>query len=398
MLRTVLRATGRPLVKHRCHQAWVTVALWLLGIPSSLLAADASVDADTVARAWAKRESEVRTVRCTWMSHITTPKGTILSPDSLPMLNPKRVTVPPEDDVHTETGELWIDGEKWRYEQAGVAVSAQSWTFVPQRSVFVAKDGTLNAYMTEGAYDYPMGNINRVQKRDIPQAISIRPMFMVFRPLLSGLFTSQDYVALEGRGLVGTKSCVRLRSKKESGESKGTFWVDPENGFALLRYTLEETGTTVLKVDFTYDESDRRDRLPTGCAIVAVHSDGRLEQSITLTVRECVINRPIDPRQFQFDFPPGTWVRDFTRPSELGNTTQYIVRQGGSKRFLIAADRGATYQQLLTTESGQARIPHRFRLSHYLLIIGVVLSFITLLVILVRWLRSRKAERSNGGS
>ena len=94
--------------------------------------------------------------------------------------------------------------------------------------------------------------------------------------------------------------------------------------------------------------------LPRGWKIVAVNSTGKPDHEVSAVVTQLQVNVAIDPKAFDLEFPPGTWVRDFTRQSELGDTTQYIVLEGGKQRPITEKDRGATYQQLLESATGKS--------------------------------------------
>jgi hypothetical protein len=72
---------------------------------------------------------------------------------------------------------------------------------------------------------------------------------------------------------------------------------------------------------------------------------------VRITKRE--INVDIPRSEFQIDFPVGTKVHD----RRMGAAPPwYIVRAGGVKREITDAEmrRGATYDELISTESGMA--------------------------------------------
>ena len=66
-------------------------------------------------------------------------------------------------------------------------------------------------------------------------------------------------------------------------------------------------------------------------------------------VDDFVFNEHVDPKEFDLEFPPGTWV------TELESPTTYIVREGGKRRTITETElrSGNPYENFLKTEPGE---------------------------------------------
>ena len=121
-----------------------------------------------------------------------------------------------------------------------------------------------------------------------------------------------------------------------------------------MRAAVPTESQDLWRVDITMCDNPEHGWLPRGWKIVAVNSTGRPDHEVSAVVTQLQVNVAIDPKAFDLEFPPGTWVRDFTRQSELGDTTQYIVLEGGEATPNHVQDRGATYQQSSRVRPGRA--------------------------------------------
>jgi hypothetical protein len=122
---------------------------------------------------------------------------------------------------------------------------------------------------------------------------------------------------------------------------------------------------------------------------------GNVLTSDVATVQECAINVPFAETEFQLEFPAGTWVYD-THRGEM-----YIASASGQKRIITKEElrRGATYEELLVTESGRAalremppRAPAR-RATIVIVNVVVVLSVLAFLLFKFRKRRGRWLSR-----
>jgi len=65
-------------------------------------------------------------------------------------------------------------------------------------------------------------------------------------------------------------------------------------------------------------------------------------------VSEFALNGPVDPKEFELEFPPGTWV------TETASPTTYIVKEVGKRRAITTNESfsGKKYEDFLRSETG----------------------------------------------
>jgi hypothetical protein len=276
---------------------------------------------------------------------------------------------------------LTIDGEKWRYVSQSPVRAGHTTNLVLQDTDVVSKDGTIKSYMRPGGFDHPVGNINQGKVSDVPRVNNARPLFQILRSLSVGFFVPQNYVMANESGFIDGRPCQILQTQPTN--IRWSLWVDPSRSFSLVRYSLSSEGKILLTTDLTYTQSSEHGWVAVGWKIVETDRSGSLKRSTNATVTHWEINTPIPPNEFDLDFPPGTLVRDFTTTTEWGSTSQYIAREGGKKRIVSQGDRGATYEQLLASETGTARLPRGpSALRMWAIVICILLSLACIVVVL----------------
>jgi hypothetical protein len=102
------------------------------------------------------------------------------------------------------------------------------------------------------------------------------------------------------------------------------------------------------------------------------HGGRVLAKDAEYTVQRLEINQPFPDAPFDFEFPPGTWVDDTTRGRD--RMEQYIVREDGGRRPIERQERlrGAEYEDLVVTETGEAKRPRPPRRTNWWFWGGVV--------------------------
>jgi len=374
------------------------VATSLIAQAPLLCAAEPSSAPATIAKVWAQEQQRVRSATFTWLDSITLSKETLenLQQGALSRKSVRSGPGHAQDTTLDESHTLIIGGDRWRYESDSHVFDGESGTFIPQRTLIVSSDGMGRTYMAKGTYAHPLGNINRLSKQEIPRDLTSRPLFLIYRSLACGLFDAKSYTISSTHGYVDKAACIILQATQR-GPEKWALWVDPARAYSILRYTLSDDGTIVLQADINYRHNGRGTWVPTGWTIVQPDLRGQLKQSITSVVREAVINREVDRKHFELDFPPGTWVRDFTRPTGSGYyNTQFIAREGGEERLITDSERKAavekriSYEQLLSSESGQATAEGANPLLLPWIVIGCVMLLLSLTYLFIRRMMRRK--------
>ena len=159
----------------------------------------------------------------------------------------------------------------------------------------------------------------------------------------------------DGTAMADGAECLVLESTGEETELREAFWVDPARDFHIVRVERRLPGKiTWLNIAYRHHES--HGWVPSSWTWVASGPDsGRIFEQVSATVTHYEINEDIPREEFQFTFPPGTMVRD------MRSGRNYIQREGSETRTITPEEiaRGAAYEELLTTGSGQAALRRR---------------------------------------
>jgi hypothetical protein len=152
------------------------------------------------------------------------------------------------------------------------------------------------------------------------------------------------------------QECIIVQSTIDSkSERQKTYWVDPARNYAVVHIEKGRTGTPpVYTIDMKYAQMKDGEWFPSEWRII--HTGGQATKVINQVDAADVtveVNVPVDSSTFDLDFPANTAVVD-NRTGE-----KYIARINGEKRIVTKDElsRGASYKELNSTESGQARAP-----------------------------------------
>lgn len=279
--------------------------------------------------------------------------------------------------VDVEGIEFALDGEKTFYHTPtsnyGEDGNTHPWQWYT--STFNEEEGRL--YSPAGKI-HPTGTIFS-KNMDIGN-INLRALLQAFRPLHPKVtnLASPAYSLMRSESVIQGRACVGLR------ETPGTrfpgawrvFWMDRERGYIILKYESYTkspvTGESHLTAQLTtsYRPDPEYGWVPSGWNAMILNGDTGVFAGAQAEVVECSINEPIPSALFTFDFPSGTYVKD------LKNGRRWIVREGGKRRYITAAERARnpSYEELLATESGMAGLARRpYRTYIYGTIVGLFL-------------------------
>jgi hypothetical protein len=342
------------------------LGVWLVvGVTGMRAEGRAGATLNDVRKAWKERQDRVRSARFTWQDLQTDAKGCFswmvsgararrLAEErkQLGMPEPRWLgAVPPWDTTHTVIHAVCFDGEKLRYSIRGNhamnphTLEYGRWYYV---SVFDGKVAKLAS--PEGTVLTPWPTIIIKAK---PQPIDaqvphLRPVLMTFRALFPRLRSYDiDRLTFTGRQAVirGAK-CLELE-QKEAINQVTRLWVDPGRAFVIVRYLTLSGEHVTQKIDVRFRKDAVTGWTLEGWDVDTLNSDGTLKQSSRASVTESEINPIVPEREFDIEEVHGARVRD--ERSDL----DYVVKEG-RKRKMLPEDFGATYEQLMNSESGEA--------------------------------------------
>jgi hypothetical protein len=113
--------------------------------------------------------------------------------------------------------------------------------------------------------------------------------------------------------------------------------------------TANETVSS--RIDIRYKADARAGWVPEGWDVFEFYPAGQLSETWRARMADYEINPTVASSEFVLEFPPGTRAIDMR---DLNDVKEYIVREGGRKRMILREDLGASYEQLLNSDPGEA--------------------------------------------
>jgi hypothetical protein len=198
----------------------------------------------------------------------------------------------------------------------------------------------------------------RSEKMNVEAAnLHLKPLIMAYRPLHPsfGAFPVGGYrISAVRPTLRGTRMLVLEPTQGGKRVNGWSLWVDTERECVIGRFALGNETWTEIQIDVEYDKHPKWGWLVRGWSGSWVDRQGNLVKSFRADLVSREINASIHSDAFALVFPSGTVVADTNQPSELGSTRFSVVKDDGTERPILAADLGASYEQLLASEPGMA--------------------------------------------
>lgn len=320
---------------------------WILSSPCSHAGQMRVTIAELVERL-RQIESRFNSVLVEWEDEIVAPKSKALEEEA------KRRGLKgfAKDTSYTAQTLMKLHGVKWRVDGKGKLINPRG-EIVDQDMTEAYKNGLLKSLMPEGSQHYPRGTIDKASDGDYPRIINLKPALMIFRPIGARIVNTGNLTIKEDSVQVNGQECVVAEAKAETGVGLNEFYFAKDRDFLIIRWTVSEKSAIVLRCDVDF-QRDKGAWLPKNWRLVQ-ESRGRLSQSISATTKKCSYGVKFGEADFEVDFPVGTLVTNYALPSDLGKLTQFVAREKGVERLVTAAEKNATYEELVTSESGQAK-------------------------------------------
>jgi hypothetical protein len=248
-------------------------------------------------------ESDYEKVHAQCQVKWTMPKGTI------PSLR-NRELLPREDLTFDVKASVSLSGrDKWRFESDGFSfdLRAERLIHTPQTTVFNA--GVLKTFMPKGRFGKPSGGIGNGEYTNIPGAAWANGLFLVFRPLESGLINRRDYELVSTKVTLHDVSCVVLEKKER--DRKWSIWLESKPPFRVRRWTISEPAGGFMLCDFSY----KKDGMLREWECLDYSSNGRLMQKAIAEMTDVPVGEAFAADAFELTYPPGTVVNDYRAPA-----------------------------------------------------------------------------------
>jgi hypothetical protein len=376
------------------HYLARVLSILALAMESSRLGAqEASLEA--IFAAWQRCHEDVHSLRCVLTGKRLFPKNsyarfTDIAPDF------KGKVVPAQDESYPLRFALSVDFDKGfvRNEEASWILNGSNGKFQPYKRVWlydgdVARrleprvENTSEVY-TPSEYQPELYLNSEKQTRAMFLNHTEYPVFFAcgvvgaVRDIAPGtlrLPPYKDFLRLQGRGRIGERSCVILRTAPETGlPLYRDYWVDADRGGAILRYTVWSHDRILFQTDIEYEEGQPGGWRPKRW-VEALYEGGSIWRAENLEVTEWSLNPEIPPKEFQVQLRPGM-----------------IVNDNRDNKFYRVDTDGQTLNELAFRRDGQWVETVRPRRSWFWWLFGacVVLGLHALLGL---WQRRRKKKR-----
>ena len=358
----------------------------LVAFSASIAAAKQQSQLDSVAKAWNARQGEIATLRFRWSERRVMAKGSL---NSTVTLAPGE-NLPPTDLV-TTTPDHWLllDGVKVSYKAYTPSTKTENDSRGPWRSN-IAYNGSVSKMYSPPRTGPGIGTIFREAEFKEIENMNIRAILLAYRALHPGVLKmSLVQYTLQSKNAMVDGRPHWLLVEQSGGSLTRSLWLDPDRSFHVARY-IEEVNEPGLaprlwcKLDVTYAADARHAWVPAGWTVIFLRPNGAMSRSIEASVTQYDFNQSIPTEEFELPFPVGTYVTD------KRDGSAWIERSGGARRVITQEElkRGASYDDLLATESGSGGLP-RAVVGWTWYLSGAAL-FVFLLVLWRRYMQHRR--------
>jgi len=268
-----------------------------------------------------------------------------------------------------------VQGERIRFEESGLNPAHGGVAF-DRHAVF---DGTIGIdYIAQFGDAYPLGAVAASDVTNAFEYVGARPVVLSLRGYdwISQRLT--DNVSLS-QTTIGDRPCLALAGLAEKlSNTSYTLWLDPVRAFTVIRMEYAQEGTLRHRIDVNYRVSEANEFVPASWVRTHWAPQGACYLVADSSITSWTINAALPASTFDLEFRPGTYVRD-RRTHQA-----YIQLPDGKRRLILPSESGATYEQLLTTDTPHQRTFWTWLTVANLLVLGSFVGF---------WLLARKRVR-----
>jgi len=302
---------------------------------------------------WKEREKRMPCLKLNWTESRFYRRGAFTDGRS-PFGEGAGGTWPAEDTVVEFTRSLLYDGGRLRFNDDGRYLSPTPDGRRAFLRIQTTKTWNLREFrmFQDREYWHNPGQIS-AHHRDIHGDAQFRPPMLACWPLGASNGIPLDAYRI-GRtfSLGGTDLVVLEKVRRMEHDSDAELWVERAAPFLLVRARGYSGMLLASELTIEYVRPASGQAYPHRWKRIFFAEDGGYEMTAEASVTSHDFEPTVNDRDFHIEFPPNTWVWD-RRP---GEPEQYILREDGSRRVILLDElrRGATYQDLLETESGKA--------------------------------------------
>jgi hypothetical protein len=163
-------------------------------------------------------------------------------------------------------------------------------------------------------------------------------------------------------------------------------WIDSDATTTFLpRRLIERTesgGTNEIEINYKLDGNEWA---PLGWTLTMMTSNGRIATSETAMVKLFTVAPEFADRDFVFDVPAETYVRDLRGADQSGGGRDFTIKADGAERTILKGEfNGRNFDDVLTSEAGDLLPPPRSRLGLWMIVGNIVIVLVLLPVFYFR--------------
>jgi hypothetical protein len=323
------------------------------------------VDLDEVFSAWEARPQRAASFEGLWRQREFYRRGSLVAAPAIRPAPGAPDPVAPERDAEVEAAvEMRLDGGRIYSIRRGPQWLSERAAFVPVE-LHSASDGRQATLLrlVEGGRVEPQAFVRAEARFPDSRSAFHWPLLWALRPLdphvgpidRGGAWSLAPHTAqLQGHTcVILERFAAHFNPKLERGEIHETYWVDPARDFCIRRYERVRGGLVEARIEVDYGD-DACLWLPTAWRITVFSGEDALAaRTYAAELSSHALNGGLADERLRIALPAGTRVDD------AESKTAWIVRPDGGKRVITPEERrrGASYAELLATESGQAALP-----------------------------------------
>lgn len=331
-------------------ESWKTLIVFVFIVLSPISSFGQELpELKSIIDAWRTRQGTLSSARFTWKEVRTLRAGAVRNGASGNKSNLKGTMIPEKDVTLSVHHKLSFKEEMVRYEYQGVIWDPNKSAPVNQDSISVFDGTTAKTFMKPMALGNPRGWIQKTVKNMNVWHIHTRPLLFVYRPFHAQLHhvTSSNLQVTNRQDLIRDKLCVVLQQNANPSKNNNELiWVALQADYPILRIQETVDGMVSSQTDFFYSTDSTHGHMLTKWQHVRLSPEGKMIQSSTSTVDQYEVNIRMNTEEFQFDFPPGTFVSDQKKSAGSANEF-YIVNEKGTKRAVSRSELTAkTYDEI----------------------------------------------------
>ncbi len=262
-----------------------------------------------------QREARLKSLRFTWKEDCFAGQGSIFDPATRePAPEPPLPPLPKEGMRYEQFHTFSYDGKRTNHIASLLAAQQVEGEYL--RTQFRdTHDGKnrLQLKLPNKQRDTHYGRIYppNVQNHTLSLAY-VEPILQWHRlPVSDQQVDKLNLSAQDARIAVDGVKCVVVNELRRN--LTGTFYLDPDRDFLLVRYVLKNGDRVARQTDFEYSADEDIGWALNGWTMQWFYNQGELSASTRATVRESEINSDLPAEEFTIDFPAGTFIDDLRK-------------------------------------------------------------------------------------